>query len=84
MSPQDVYKYFFTVYLKKKQNTSSGDRTHDHKIKSLALYHLSYGGPLDGTLNACMHADHKGTGADAKRDTQTRDRTGDLLRVKQT
>ena len=28
-----------------KRSTSSGDRTHDHKIKSLALYHLSYGGP---------------------------------------
>ena len=26
------------------KSTSSGDRTHDHKIKSLALYHLSYGG----------------------------------------
>ena len=26
------------------KSTSSGDRTHDHKIKSLALYHLSYEG----------------------------------------
>ena len=26
------------------KSTSGGDRTHDHKIKSLALYHLSYGG----------------------------------------
>ena len=31
------------------KSTSSGDRTHDHKIKSLALYHLSYGGPTMGT-----------------------------------
>ncbi len=30
------------VFLYK--STSSGDRTRDHKIKSLALYHLSYGG----------------------------------------
>ena len=28
------------------KGTSSGDRTHDHKIKSLALYHLSYEGLL--------------------------------------
>ena len=41
-----------------KKSTSSGDRTHDHKIKSLALYHLSYGGPLDGTLCLPMQADH--------------------------
>ena len=34
-----------------KRSTSSGDRTHDHKIKSLALYHLSYGGPLDDNLH---------------------------------
>ena len=27
-----------------KRNTLGGDRTHDHKIKSLALYHLSYEG----------------------------------------
>ena len=27
-----------------KSNTLRGDRTHDHKIKSLALYHLSYEG----------------------------------------
>ena len=33
------------------KSTSSGDRTHDHKIKSLALYHLSYGGPLDDNLH---------------------------------
>ena len=48
----------------KQKSTSSGDRTHDHKIKSLALYHLSYGGIIVNT--------------------PTRDRTGDLLRVKQT
>ena len=40
----------------KVKSTSSGDRTHDHKIKSLALYHLSYGGPLDGTMLLRMHA----------------------------
>ena len=27
-----------------KKDTLGGDRTHDHKIKSLALYHLSYEG----------------------------------------
>jgi hypothetical protein len=27
-----------------KIGTLGGDRTHDHKIKSLALYHLSYEG----------------------------------------
>jgi hypothetical protein len=27
-----------------KKGTLGGDRTHDHKIKSLALYHLSYEG----------------------------------------
>ena len=26
------------------KDTLGGDRTHDHKIKSLALYHLSYEG----------------------------------------
>ena len=38
--------YFFQIcfFLSKNVYTSSGDRTHDHKIKSLALYHLSYGG----------------------------------------
>ena len=29
-----------------KKDTLGGDRTHDHKIKSLALYHLSYEGKL--------------------------------------
>ena len=38
-------KLFF-FKCQKTQDTSSGDRTHDHKIKSLALYHLSYGGDL--------------------------------------
>ena len=33
-----------TALTQKQKGTSSGDRTHDHKIKSLALYHLSYGG----------------------------------------
>ena len=28
----------------KAKYTLGGDRTHDHKIKSLALYHLSYEG----------------------------------------
>ena len=55
---------FIKFVMKKKRNTLGGDRTHDHKIKSLALYHLSYGG--------------------ISVDTPTRDRTGDLLRVKQT
>ena len=30
------------IWLQK--DTLGGDRTHDHKIKSLALYHLSYEG----------------------------------------
>ena len=75
-----------TAGFKTPKSTSSGDRTHDHKIKSLALYHLSYGGPLDGTLRLPMQADHPRQRHrwNQKRDTQTRDRTGDLLRVKQT
>ena len=40
------------------KDTHRGARTRDHKIKSLALYHLSYGGPLDGTLCLPMQADH--------------------------
>ena len=33
-----------------KKYTLGGDRTHDHKIKSLALYHLSYeGSSVKGT-----------------------------------
>ena len=34
--------------LIKSKDTLGGDRTHDHKIKSLALYHLSYEGNSDG------------------------------------
>ena len=30
--------------IQKKDDSHRGTRTHDHKIKSLALYHLSYGG----------------------------------------
>ena len=40
----DIKKFLYFI-LSKNVYTSSGDRTHDHKIKSLALYHLSYGGP---------------------------------------
>ena len=66
------------------KDTHRGARTRDHKIKSLALYHLSYGGtsvtdPLpDATLRAASAGRSKNGG------TQARDRTGDLLRVKQT
>ena len=34
--------------LIKSKDTLGGDRTHDHKIKSLALYHLSYEGNSHG------------------------------------
>ena len=34
-------------HCKKEKTTLGGDRTLDHKIKSLALYHLSYEGRLD-------------------------------------
>ena len=33
-------------HYKKEKTTLGGDRTLDHKIKSLALYHLSYEGLL--------------------------------------
>ena len=35
-------------HCKKEKTTLGGDRTLDHKIKSLALYHLSYEGRLGG------------------------------------
>ena len=36
--------YILKKYTLKQKRTFDGDRTHDHKIKSLALYHLSYEG----------------------------------------
>ena len=47
--PSDLQSDALPTELKRlvgdvQKSTSSGDRTHDHKIKSLALYHLSYGG----------------------------------------
>ena len=51
-SPVVTTPFFLNWIIKKKfrkeRCTSSGDRTHDHKIKSLALYHLSYGGVAVG------------------------------------
>ena len=34
------------LFVGEKESTLGGARTHDHKIKSLALYHLSYEGKL--------------------------------------
>ena len=34
----------YVVFYRVKKCTLGGARTHDHKIKSLALYHLSYEG----------------------------------------
>ena len=74
-----------TAGFKTAKSTSSGDRTHDHKIKSLALYHLSYGGLRMETLHGPVPDPPSATGARAQKgDTQARDRTGDLLRVRQT
>ena len=56
-----------TAGFEQPKSTSSGDRTHDHKIKSLALYHLSYGGPLDGTLRLPMQADHPSATGETKK-----------------
>ena len=46
------------------KSTSSGDRTHDHKIKSLALYHLSYGGSHVGVIEPSS-VGHKGAAGQA-------------------
>ena len=40
------FKKFLAVWREEKKSTLGGARTHDHKIKSLALYHLSYEGHL--------------------------------------
>ena len=45
------------------KSTSSGDRTHDHKIKSLALYHLSYGGLSDVGLVRAGFEPHRPLGS---------------------
>ena len=42
------------------KSTSSGDRTHDHKIKSLALYHLSYGGSHVGVIEPSLVSGTRG------------------------
>ena len=44
--PTELKRLCYACDLLTKNSTSSGDRTHDHKIKSLALYHLSYGGSV--------------------------------------
>ena len=44
-----------SCHRKKGKNTLGGDRTLDHKIKSLALYHLSYEGRL-GELSTSFYS----------------------------
>ena len=52
-----------TALTQKQKGTSSGDRTHDHKIKSLALYHLSYGGLSDVGLVRAGFEPHRPVGS---------------------
>ena len=49
--PSDLQSDALPTELKRRslaKNTLGGARTHDHKIKSLALYHLSYEGTDTG------------------------------------
>ena len=49
LTPKIPHIYILKKYTCKQKRTFDGDRTHDHKIKSLALYHLSY----EGYVSVC-------------------------------